>query len=88
MERRSVSRMVRVEGVLVALFGGVLGLAIGLGFGVALAEALPPDSADLTFPIGQLVGLFVIAGLLGIVAAALPARRASRLDVLAAIAEE
>jgi putative ABC transport system permease protein len=88
MERRAVSRMVRVEGVLVALFGGVLGMAVGLAFGIAVAEALPADSAQLTIPIGRLVALFAVAGLLGVVAAALPARRAARLDVLDAIAEE
>jgi putative ABC transport system permease protein len=88
MERRAVGRMVRVEGVLVALFGGVLGMVVGLAFGVAVAEALPAESAQLTIPIGRLAALFVVAGVLGVVAAALPARRAARLDVLDAIAEE
>jgi putative ABC transport system permease protein len=88
MERRAVGRMVRVEGVLVALFGGVLGMVVGLAFGVAVAEAVPADSAQLTLPIGRLVALFVVAGMLGVVAAALPARRAARLDVLDAIAQE
>ncbi len=87
MHRRSMRRMVRVEGVLVALFGGVLGLVLGVGFGSAIAIALPVDTAVLTFPSLRLVLLFVAAGLLGVVAAAMPARRAARLDVLAAIAE-
>jgi putative ABC transport system permease protein len=76
-----------VEGILVALFGGVLGLVLGVGFGSAIAVALPVDTAVLTFPSLRLVLLFLAAGLLGIVAAALPARRAARLDVLEAIAE-
>jgi putative ABC transport system permease protein len=87
MHRRSMRRMVRVEGILVALFGGVLGLVLGIGFGSAIAVALPVDTAVLTFPSLRLVLLFVAAGVLGILAAAMPARRAARLDVLAAIAE-
>jgi putative ABC transport system permease protein len=87
MHRRTMRHMVRVEGVLVALMGGVLGLALGIGFGSAIATALPVDTAVLTFPPLRLALLFLTAGLLGIVAAALPARRAARLDVLEAIAE-
>ena len=87
MERRAMRRMIRIEGVLVALFGGILGLGVGIGFGAAVASALPVDTAQLTFPLPRLVGLFVAAGLLGVISAAVPARRAARLDVLAAVAE-
>jgi putative ABC transport system permease protein len=87
MHRAAMRRMVRVEGVLVALFGGVLGLVLGIGFGSAIAAALPVDTAVLSFPVVRLLLLFLAAGLLGVLAAAMPARRAGRLDVLAAIAE-
>lgn len=87
MERRSVRRMIRIEGVLVAMFGGLLGLGVGVAFGAAVAAVLPVDSAQLTFPVARLLLLLVIAGVLGVVASALPARRGARLDVLAAIAE-
>lgn len=87
MERRRMRRMVRIEGVLVSLFGGVLGIALGVGFGAAVASALPVDTAVLAVPVLRLALLFVAAALLGLVAAALPARRAARLQMLEAIAD-
>lgn len=86
MERRPLRRMVRTEGFLVSVFGGVLGVALGLVFGVASALALPDDLATLSIPGGSLVAVLVGAGLIGVVASALPARRAARLDVLEALA--
>ena len=87
MNKRSVRSMVRVEGVLVALFGGVLGLVLGIAFGAATASVLPADEAQLTLPGWRLIALFVAAGVLGVIASAVPARRAARLDILEAIAE-
>jgi putative ABC transport system permease protein len=87
MERRVVRRMIRIEGVLIALFGGVLGIGFGVAFGATVADSLPVNTARLTIPTGRLALLVVAAGLLGIIAAAVPARRAARLDVLAAVAE-
>lgn len=88
MSRRGTRRMIRIEGVLIGTFGGVLGLGVGVAFGAALVVALPAENAELTFPFVRL-GLLLLAGsALGVMAAALPARRAGRLDVLAAIAEE
>jgi putative ABC transport system permease protein len=86
MDRRVVRRMIRIEGVLIALFGGFLGIGFGVAFGVTVADALPVDTARLTLPAGRLVLLFLAAGLLGVVAGAIPARRAARLDVLEAVA--
>jgi len=88
MKRRSVRRMIRVEGVLIALFGGVLGLVVGTAFGAALVAVLPRRTAQLDFPTTRVALLFVVAGILGVVSAITPARRAGRLDVLEAIAEE
>jgi len=85
MERRQLRRMVRIEGILVALFGGVLGVGLGIAFGAATAAALPPDTALLTLPSPRLMGILVAAGFLGLIAAAVPARRAARLNVLDAI---
>jgi putative ABC transport system permease protein len=88
MSRRRMRRMVRLEGVLIGTFGGVLGIAVGLGFGTALVAALPAENAELTFPWFRLVVLGLVGSVLGVVAAALPARRAGRMDVLAAIASD
>ncbi|HMX08257.1 MAG TPA: FtsX-like permease family protein, partial [Microthrixaceae bacterium] len=88
MSRRRMRLMVRLEGVLIGTFGGVLGLVVGVGFGAALVAALPAENAELTLPWARLAALAVLGSVLGIAAAALPARRAGRLDVLDAIAEE
>jgi putative ABC transport system permease protein len=87
MARRQVRAMVRWESVIIALFGTGMGLAIGLFFSWALLKA-GPDQATLTVPVGQLAAITLVAALAGVVAAVPPARRASRLDVLAAIATE
>jgi putative ABC transport system permease protein len=87
MSRRQVRRMVRWESVLVALLGAVLGLSIGVGFGWVLCRALEDQGVNaFVVPHGELVTIAVLAGVAGVAAALLPARRAARLDVLAAIA--
>lgn len=89
MSRSQARRMIRLEGVIVAVLGAVLGLLLGLGFGVAIQRALVDQGLDrLAVPWGQL-GLFVlIAALVGVLAAVYPAYRAGRLDVLRAISTE
>jgi putative ABC transport system permease protein len=88
MSRKQVKRMVRVESVVIAVFGGVLGVAVGIVFGVALQRALVDQGVtQLKFP-ATLIGYVLLAALAGVIAAWLPARRASRLNVLAAIAAD
>jgi putative ABC transport system permease protein len=87
MARRQVRATVRWESVIIALFGTGLGLVIGMFFSWAMVKALP-DQAALTVPVGQLAAGTLVAALAGVVAAILPARRAARLDVLAAISTE
>jgi putative ABC transport system permease protein len=84
MARRQVRAMVRWESVIIALFGTGLGLVIGMFFSWAMVKALP-DQAALTVPVAQLAAGTLVAALAGVVAAILPARRAARLDILAAI---
>jgi putative ABC transport system permease protein len=89
MARRQMKRMIRVEAVLICTFGGILGLVVGSVFGVALQQALKGSGVtELGFPVVTLVVYLLCAALAGAVAAALPARRASRLNVLEAIATE
>jgi putative ABC transport system permease protein len=89
MGRRQVRRMVRLESVVIAVFGTLLGLALGVALGSALVTALNDEGIDqLVIPYGQLV-LYLLAGaLIGVIAAVWPARRAARLDVLRAIYTE
>jgi putative ABC transport system permease protein len=88
MTRRDVRRMVRYESVITAVFGALLGLVLGLFFAFVVIKAINSEGFGFTVPIGQIVSLLIFAIVVGIVAAIFPARRASRLDVLRAIAYE
>jgi putative ABC transport system permease protein len=88
MARAQVRSVVRREAVIVALLGASIGTAIGLGFSWALVQALADQGFDRwAVPIGPLAVIVVLSAAAAVVAAALPARRAARLDVLAAIGE-
>jgi putative ABC transport system permease protein len=89
MRRRQVKAMIRAESVIIALFGAVIGVLVGTGLGLALASALRNNGVtNLAVPISSLVGFVILSAILGLVAAAWPARRAADLDVLVAIAAE
>ncbi|MGH2838922.1 MAG: ABC transporter permease, partial [Thermoleophilaceae bacterium] len=88
MSRRQVRRVVRYEAVITALLGALLGSILGTFFAVIVSRPLADEGFNLAFPIGTLILLFVLAAIAGVVAAILPARRASRLDVLEALAYE
>ena len=89
MGRRQVKRMVRAESVITSVLGALLGLAIGIVFGAAIVQALGSEGiTDLVVPGGQLLSYVVLAALAGVFAAVWPARRAAKLDVLAAIQAE
>ena len=89
MTRRQMRRMMRWEAVIIALFGGLLGVAMGVLFGLAATAALPETFIDVTsVPVLKLALYLCVAGLFGVVAAIFPARRAARLDILKAISYE
>jgi len=89
MSRRQVRRMVRWESVVIAVLGGIVGLALGMLWGWAFARALEEQGITV-FRIPWLEVLLFVGGsmLAGVLAAVFPAWRASRLDVLDAIAAE
>lgn len=89
MTRRQLRSSIRWESVIVALFGAVLGLVIGVFFGWAMVTALRDQGIDqLAFAPTSLVVILVLAGLFGVFAGILPARRAAKLDVLRAVTTE
>ena len=88
MSRRQVRRIVRYESVIVALIGAVLGSLLGVLFAAIISRPLADEGFTLSYPIGTLLLLLVLAALAGVVAAIWPARRAARLDVLRALAYE
>jgi putative ABC transport system permease protein len=86
MTRRQVRRMVRHESVITALIGTVIGMAVGIVLGALLAARV--DFIAFTLPVGSLIAFLVAAWLVGLLAAILPARRASQLVPLEALAYE
>jgi putative ABC transport system permease protein len=89
MSRRQVRSMIRGESVIIAVMGAILGLAVGVLFGYAIVEALADEGIGaVVVPGGQLLTYVILAGIAGVIAAVFPARRAARLDVLAAISHE
>jgi putative ABC transport system permease protein len=89
LSRRQLRTMIRLESVAIALLGAVLGVVLGLGAGWALQRSLAGDGIDvLSIPVTQLSVFVVLAGVVGILAALWPGRRAARLDVLKAITTE
>jgi putative ABC transport system permease protein len=84
--RRQVRRMIRHESVITALIGSVIGIALGIAFGALLAARV--SFIAFTIPIGSLIAFLIAAWIVGLVAAIFPARRASRLQPLEALAYE
>jgi putative ABC transport system permease protein len=88
MSRRQVRTMIRYEAVITALIGAILGIVLGVLFAVLIAQPLKDEGFTLSFPIGSLLALLVLATVIGVLAAIPPARRASRLDVLRSLQYE
>ena len=87
--RRQVRAMVRGESFLVALFGTIGGVALGTLLGTALIQSLADEGfGAIAVPVGQLAIVLALGAVVGVVAALRPARRAARIDVLAAIASD
>jgi putative ABC transport system permease protein len=86
MSRRQLRSSVRWESVIIALLGTILGLVIGVVFAWAMVKALADQGIDkFSVAPAQLLLIVILAGLFGVLAAAWPARRAAKLDVLQAI---
>ena len=89
MSRRQLRRMVRLESVVIALFGAVLGLGLGLVWGLAAQRLLALKGMQaLSVPWTTVIAVVVGAALVGLLAALAPAARASRMNVLSAIAAD
>ncbi|MFI7012103.1 ABC transporter permease [Streptomyces sp. NPDC050145] len=90
LDRKGIKRMVRLESLVISLFGGVLGIGLGVFFGWAAGQLIGNSMSTyaLVLPWGRM-GLFLaLAAVVGILAALWPARRAARLNMLTAIKSE
>ncbi|WP_328504066.1 ABC transporter permease [Streptomyces sp. NBC_00457] len=89
LARRQLRRMIRLESVVIAVFGAVLGLALGLVWGVCIQQVLALQGMQaFAIPWTTIIAVVIGSAVVGVVAALLPALRASRMNVLAAIAHE
>jgi len=82
MSRRQVRTMIRYEAVITALIGAILGMILGVIFAALISQPLKDEGFTLSYPVGSLIVLLILAGFAGVLAAIPPAARASRLDVL------
>jgi len=89
MERRQLRSAVHWEAILISVLGALVGIALGLVLSFALVKSLEGFGlSQFDVPVGSMVVIVVLAALLGTLASIRPARRASRLAILDAIAQE
>ncbi|WP_121747457.1 ABC transporter permease [Streptomyces sp. E2N166] len=90
LDRKGIKRMVRLESLVISLFGGVLGIGLGVFFGWAAGELMGTTMAtyELVLPWGRMGVFLLLAAVVGVLAALWPARRAARLNMLDAIKAE
>ncbi|MFG2997684.1 ABC transporter permease [Streptomyces sp. NPDC048340] len=89
LSRRQLRRMIRLESVVIALFGALLGLGLGMGWGATAQQLLALQGLKvLEIPWPTIIGVFAGSALVGLFAALVPAFRAGRMNVLNAIASD
>ncbi|MFI8370463.1 ABC transporter permease [Streptomyces sp. NPDC085466] len=89
LSRRQLRRMIRLESVVIALFGALLGLGLGMGWGTAAQQLLALEGFGvLEIPWPTILTVFVGSAFVGLFAALVPAFRAGRMNVLNAIASD
>lgn len=89
LSRRQLRRMIRLESVVIALFGALLGLGLGMGWGATAQQLLALEGMKvLEIPWPTITAVFLGSAFVGLFAALVPAFRAGRMNVLNAIATE
>ncbi|MFD7070183.1 ABC transporter permease [Streptomyces sp. NPDC059913] len=87
LDRRRVKRMIRLEAVVISLFGAVVGIGLGVFLGWAIGKTIASDIPGyvLVLPWGRIAIFLALAGAVGVLAALWPARSAAKLNMLTAI---
>ncbi|MCS0600221.1 ABC transporter permease [Streptomyces sp. LP11] len=89
LSRRQLRRMIRLESVVIAVFGALLGLGLGMGWGATAQKLLALEGLNvLDIPWPTIIAVFIGSAFVGLFAALVPAFRAGRMNVLNAIATE
>ncbi|MQY16557.1 hypothetical protein SRB5_67570 [Streptomyces sp. RB5] len=89
MSRRQMRRMIRLESVVIALFGALLGLGLGMAWGTSTQQLLALEGLKvLDIPWPTIAIVFIGSALVGLLAALVPAWRAGRMNILNAIATD
>ena len=90
LDRRKVKRMIRLEAVVISLFGAVIGVGLGTFLAWAIGETIKSGIPGFALVIPwDRIGIFLgLAALVGVLAALWPARSAARLNMLTAIKTE
>ncbi|MGC5411855.1 ABC transporter permease, partial [Streptomyces sp. DT225] len=90
LDRRRVKRMIRLEAVVISLFGALVGIGLGLFLGWAIGQTVAESIPQyvLVIPWGRIAVFLLLAGAVGVLAALWPARSAARLNMLTAIKTE
>ncbi|MEE1738916.1 FtsX-like permease family protein [Streptomyces sp. BE147] len=90
LDRGRVKRMIRLEAVVISVFGAVIGVALGTFLGWAIGRTLASEipNYSLVIPWDRLALFLVLAGLVGVLASLWPARSAAKLNMLTAIKTE
>lgn len=90
LDRGRVKRMIRLEAVVISLFGAVIGVGLGVFLGWAIGQTLSADIPGyaLVIPWDRLGVFLLLACLVGVLASLWPARSAAKLNMLTAIKTE
>jgi putative ABC transport system permease protein len=85
MSRGQVRATVRYESVITSIIGAIMGIVVGIVFAWVVTTRFAGQGITFSVPGGQLAVFLVLAVVVGVIAAILPARRAARIDILQAI---
>ena len=88
-QRRQTRWIIRWEGVIVAAFGGLVGVVLGIALGILVTNKLPEFLVtETSIPVATLAIYVLFASIVGLFAAVFPAWLAGRMNVLEAISTD
>jgi putative ABC transport system permease protein len=90
LDRGKVKRMIRLEAVVISVFGAVVGIGLGSFLAWAIGETIRKEIPGyvLVMPWDRIGIFLLLAGVVGVLAALWPARSAAKLNMLTAIKTE